>query len=1182
MKKILLPPLALLVAALAFSQTLKLPQAQARRVEVLFLGAPTANHPAHDPVERYRILRKNLGTAGIDFTYSEDLTDLRRDVLDRYDAVMMYGNWKQNEPMDPAQEKALLGFVEDGGAFLPIHCASACFGGSDAFVKLVGGRFKSHNTGVFKTTITAPDHPVMRGFEGFETWDETYVHDRHGDDRTILQRREHEPWTWVRKQGKGNVFYTAYGHDMRCWSQPSFHELLRRGILWSVGAEVRSKLTALKLPELEQEEMLLPGYRDHKAITSGQKPLPPEQSIKLAHVPTGFDVSLFACEPDIVNPIHIAWDHRGRAFVVETVDYPNNLQEGNIGHDRIRICEDTNGDGRADKFTLFADKLSIPTSVICVNGGVISTNGTQVIFLKDTNGDDKADERKVILDGFSMGDTHAGPSNLRYGFDNWIYATVGYSGFNGTVGGEHHKFSQGVFRFKADGSKLEFLQNTTNNTWGLGFTSDFDIMGSTANANPSWYFTFAKSLYQNAGIEPPRTPRADDNPLFFPSSTDIRQVDQFDRYTAAAGHGFYTAARFPETYRDRIAFVTEPTGKLVGQFDVTRVGAGYKARQLPNNLFDSADAWTSPVYAETGPDGAVWICDWYNLIVQHNPTPSVASAGVDFKTGKGGAYETPLRDVRYGRIYRVYPEATPDDANPKLDVTDPGTLIAGLSHPNLFWRQQAQRLLVETRSTSAIAKLKEIANTGSGAAAFHAFGALMGLDSLDQGTVAAALKSSHRGLRRLAMASPLSDGLLVSTFTRDGVLAAADDRELAELFAAIARLAPSDATGALLHASLVSIREKIAADQTLNDAWQIAARRHAKGVLLAASSAGAKPSAPVNLLPDPGFSEASPSGWKRRIYNSEKPDEVEMKTAADGRNGSPALMIRSANRADAGYAAEVTLKPDTRYRVGGWVRVENLENKGGRGAMFNVEGPGAATEAISGTKGWTELQTEFNSGNHGKVVVNCLFGGYGGSAGTAWWDDVYLQEIASTDVTSLIVPVAGYFAATAPAADRKFATDALAARTDPFAKDLLAKIAAVPADAAPKARKHVPDPAVHERGLAVYNKTCIACHGPEGKGVPQAFPPLDGSPWPVGDPELPIRIVLKGMQGPLEVGGQKFNNVMAPLGVLTDQEIADVLTYVRQSWGNDAPPVKPETVKKVRAKYADRLLPWNADELPHP
>lgn len=118
-------------------------------------------------------------------------------------------------------------------------------------MQLVGGRFKSHETGVFKTTIAAPDHPVMRGFRGIETWNETSVHDRLTTDRTLLQLREKEPWSWVRSHGKGKVFYTAYGHDERCWNQPAFQDLLRRAILWSVGPEVRSKLTAMKLPVLE-------------------------------------------------------------------------------------------------------------------------------------------------------------------------------------------------------------------------------------------------------------------------------------------------------------------------------------------------------------------------------------------------------------------------------------------------------------------------------------------------------------------------------------------------------------------------------------------------------------------------------------------------------------------------------------------------------------------------------------------------------------------------------------------------------------------------------------------------------------------------------------------------------------------------------------------------------------------
>jgi type 1 glutamine amidotransferase len=154
--KSLLLPLGLLSVSTALSQPLKSPNEGARRIEVLFLGAPTANHPGHDPIERYRIVRKNLGTAGINFSYTEDLADMRREVLDDYDAIMMYGNWGQNDAMDPSQEKALVSYVEEGGGFLPIHCASACFGGSDEFVKLVGGRFKSHGTDTFTTRITAP------------------------------------------------------------------------------------------------------------------------------------------------------------------------------------------------------------------------------------------------------------------------------------------------------------------------------------------------------------------------------------------------------------------------------------------------------------------------------------------------------------------------------------------------------------------------------------------------------------------------------------------------------------------------------------------------------------------------------------------------------------------------------------------------------------------------------------------------------------------------------------------------------------------------------------------------------------------------------------------------------------------------------------------------------------------
>lgn len=816
--------MTLLLPATAAEQTVKrdpvsIPQVDARRLEVLFLGAPTANHPAHDPVERYRVLKKGLGLEGINLSYSESLEEaLNPAFLAKFDSVLLYGNWKN---LAPAQEKALLDYVEAGHGFVPVHCASACFEKSAAFVKLVGGHFKCHGGEIFEVTTIAPEHPAIQGVPVLKAWDETYQHDRLAEDRNVLQVRKSkegdEPWTWVRNQGKGRVFYTASGHDQRVWEQAAFHSLLAKGLNWSSGPEAQARLAKLAPPATRQVdlEVPLPGYRDHKAITRGQDPLSPADSAKLIQVPPGYRCSLFASEPDIVNPIFVGWDHRGRAYVIETIDYPNNLHDGNIGNDRITLCEDTDGDGRADKFTRFADKLSIPTSLVCVNGGVLCTNGGDLLFLKDTNGDGIADERKVVVSGFGTGDTHAGCSNLRYGLDGYIYGTVGYSGFKGEAEGKPLNFSQAVWRMKADFSGLESLQNTSNNTWGLGFTEDFDVLGSTANGNPSWVFTLPRERYERFGMKQPRTPVADDNPLFYPSSMDIRQVDFLDRYTSAAGHAFYNAARFPAEDR-KVAYVTDPTGKLVGQFDIVPRDGNLKAVQRRNNIFNSADAWTSPVCAEVGPDGAVWVCDWYNLIIQHNPQPNKAAAGVDFQLGKGNAYDTPLRDKKHGRVWRVFPDGSADDAKADLDPAKPATLVAALSHSNQLWRLQAQRLIVENKLEVCVPELRTLLSGGNLAAA-HAFWALAGLHALRADDIEIGFQSSSPAVRRAARASAeLAPAALLASLKHTQ-----DPRELAESLVAVSRLAPSAAAATAL------LEIKPGGLAMLQDAWQMATRQHA-------------------------------------------------------------------------------------------------------------------------------------------------------------------------------------------------------------------------------------------------------------------------------------------------------------------------------------------------------------------
>ncbi len=1159
MKKIPLL-LTLILAAVAFGAPLVIPKKEARRLEVLFFGAPTKNHAGHDPITRYRVLKKQLGDDGINLTYLDDpASALNAATLQQFDAVLMYGNWAQRGEMPAAQEKALLGFVEGGGGFLPIHCASACYGKSEAFVKLVGGVFKSHGGEEFSPTTTKSTHEITKGYQGFKAWDETYVHERHGKDRTILQERSGEPWTWIRNQGKGRVFYTASGHDHRVWDQPNFQDLLKRAIYWSVGDDARAKLTALKLPKFEMMDVELPGYRKRKLVTSVPKPFEPAESLKLAQVPPGFELSLFAADPDIINPIFINWDERGRAFVIETIDYPNNLQADNIGHDRIKICEDTDGDGRADKFTVFADKLSIPTTLVFAQGGVICTNGSDVLFLKDTNGDDVADERRVLFSGIRTGDTHAGTSNFRYGIDNWIWATTGYSGFGGKVGGVIHNFSSGVFRFKPDGSAMEFLQNTTNNTWGLGFTEEFDIHGSTANANPSWYLSFPRRYYEQAGLSQPRTPRADKNPDFYPSSTDIRQVDAHDKYTAGAGHAFYTARRFPKSYWNKIAFICAPTGKLVGQWERHAKGAGFELRQSPNNIYNSADAWSGPVCAEVGPDGAVWICDWYNLVIQHNPTPSKGSSGLDAKRGKGNAYVTPHRDKQHGRIYRVYPKGSPNDP-----------YQANFASKNLFWRLQAQRNAVE--SGAAVAFKSDI----------HTFYAKAGTGSLDLDTIKAALASEDAGLKRAALRNAPLDDTLAKLFIRKGQITESEPRILLDLLLAFSRLGPSDQVGAALVNLITENGNTILNDPVLHDAFQVGARRHGGGFVKGAITK-IKPqesSAPRNVLHNGDLSKAKgnhPEGWSPKLHGGPGAKSAKFTVSPEGRTGA-CLKISATTPADIGWGANVKLKRNTRYRLGGWIKTKDVK---GSGTMINVHLTGHRTKAVRGTTDWTEYAIDFDSGNSTQITIHALFGGYGGQTGTAWFDDLYLQETGESGLGGTVLAIAAHFGKTASAAERKKLVTFLSARAatgDSFAKSLQNSVQSQ-STAKVAERKHKPDPSIHARGDAIYARTCIACHGPDGLGVAGAFPPLDGSDWLTGDARIPIKILLKGLQGPIAVKGQKFNNIMPPHVDLKDQDIADVLSYARQTWSNDAAPVTAKQAQSVRRSVKGRNLPWTAKEL---
>ena len=567
--------------------------------------------------------------------------------------------------------------------------------------------------------------------------------------------------------------------------------VLRDAVLSSVSKPARAEWEAsiASRPPLQRLAGEVPNYERRPEPVKYQAPLSPKDSMRYTQVPADFDLQLFATEPDIVKPIYLAWDERGRAWVVEARDYPHGIApEGEPGHDSIKICEDTDGDGRADKFTVFADKLNLATSLTFIDGGVMVSVARHMVFLKDMDGDDKADVRKPLLSGWGIGDTHAQQSNLTRGFDNWLYGALGYSNFRGTVGGKDLQFGQGIFRFKPDGSVLEFLHQYNNNTWGLGINAYGDVFGSTANGHPTFYG------YLPAHILNPTQPgsgrrggggggggggfrpgyRLDDKPgetpaptanirrlpsakslapgmRMHPNTPNVRMVDNFGGYTAAAGHAFMVSDALPARLQGK-ALVTEPTAKLIGIMDIQPDGGGYKALD-GGNLLASSDEWMSPIFADVGPDGAVWVIDFYSFIIQHNPTPSLQSAGVQATTGRGGAYQTEnnLRDQSHGRIYRVVWKDGPKSSIKSLANSRPAELVGALDSGSQFWSLTAQRLIVDQKLTDAVPALKKRVHSSTGGkGAIHALWSLEGLGALDQETHQAALLSKDPAVRRNA------------------------------------------------------------------------------------------------------------------------------------------------------------------------------------------------------------------------------------------------------------------------------------------------------------------------------------------------------------------------------------------------------------------------------------------------
>ncbi|HEV3021897.1 MAG TPA: PVC-type heme-binding CxxCH protein, partial [Pirellulales bacterium] len=472
-------------------------------------------------------------------------------------------------------------------------------------------------------------------------------------------------------------------------------------------------------------------------------------------------VELAAAEPLLDSPVAVAWDADGRMYVAEMSDYPVGPTSG-----RVRLLTDLDGDGRYDEATVFAEKLNFPNGVLCWHGGVFVTAAPDVLYLKDTDGDGRADERRVVWTGFAEGNQQLRANGLVWGLDNWIYGANGRS--DGEIRRPDAPASEAVsirtrdFRFSPDGQRFEAIPGQsqfgqTRDDWGRRFLSWNTIAIRHALLDPSTLDS--RPQLATAAIRDIADPA--DGGHVYPISPRPKTFNReaTDFYNALCGLSIYRGDALGENYSGN-AFVGESLTNLVHRRVLKADGPTFISSrgEAEREFLASADSWFHPVNTATGPDGALYVVDFYRRWVEH---PQFVAAGlrdgVDWREGE-----------RHGRIWRIRRAGASVSPKPtRLSEVGTADLVTELGDANGWRRDTAQRLLIERADPASTGLLRKTAlDSQSDLARLHALWTLDGLNGLDESTLLAALADRRPDVReqalRLAAARPSPSGQLTA------------------------------------------------------------------------------------------------------------------------------------------------------------------------------------------------------------------------------------------------------------------------------------------------------------------------------------------------------------------------------------------------------------------------------------
>ena len=842
--------------------------------------------------------------------------------------------------------------------------------------------------------------------------------------------------------------------------------------------------------------------------------LSPADELATFILPPGYRVELVASEPLVQDAVAFDWDLDGRLWVVEMPGYMRDIAAVDelepVG--RVVVLDDTNNDGRMDTRTVFLDTLVLARTIKVLDHGVLIGEPPDLWLARDTNGDFKADtkERVTNLFGRRNANVEHNANSLMWALDNWMYTSEVDMDLRWTPAGfeVRRTLSRGQWGVTQDDAGRIF-RNTNESVLHVDYVpARYFMRHPTLLRTRGSYESLAGDNRETNRVWPVRPTRGVNRGY---QAGVLKADGSLANFTSVSAPTIYRGGTLPAELNGNV-FVVEPAGNLVARIVLQDDGSTLRARKAyeGGEFLVSTDERFRPVNLTTAPDGTLYILDMYRGIIQHKGY--ITEYLRDHILGH--ALEQP---IGHGRIWRVMHETTRRGPRPSLSRSTPAELVALLSHQNGWWRDTAQRLLVERQATSVAPQLTRLVTQAPDwRTRLHALWTLDGLGVIAPATVTRALGDPSRDVRVAAVR--LSERWVTTPghAMQASLLARLEDADWAvrrQLAATLGELPEAAKIPAL-----ATMIERHGADPIVLDAAASGLRgqEHTMLARLLTGPAGESParSMAVTLFAATVVRGAE-NGRVQQIFTwAADPTRAAWQRAALIR-GAEVALLNAAMPVPARVAASAPAAPPAAAAPAPCPTCP-----GGRA------GPGGApafpsTPAAPGTVATRPRGPALRLGSEPAIVG-------------------------------------------LPA-------------TDPLAIRVAALLATIewpgkPGASAPLTPLTTAETARFDAGREVYANICAACHQTDGRGRVGLAPTLVGSELALGPAGVPARILLHGKEG--------STGLMPPLGsTLSDDQVAAVLTYIRREWGQDGSAVDAAAVKQARDAGAGRTRPWTNEEL---